>query len=105
MIPLARDSQELYLWKYRAEEAEGDVTGDWTLCKKKLRVTLYQLSSTKEQLIEGQHVQRIYSIHIANDGSRTLDVRDRIGTKDTMLYEILELRQDALTIKATGVAL
>ncbi len=106
MIPLARDSQELYVWRYKAtEETEGDVVGDWTLCKKPMRMTLYPLSATREQLIEGQHIQRYFSIQIANNGTRSLDIRDRIGTKTEMLYEIVDLKQDALSIRATGVAL
>mgnify|MGYP007101955268 CR=1 FL=1 len=69
------------------------------------RMTLYQTSASKEQLIEGQNIQTFYSILIANNGKRKLDVRDRIGTRSEMLYEIVDLRQDALTIRATGVAL
>ena len=106
MIPLARDSQVLYLWKYKpTEETEGDVVSGYTLCKKPIRATLYPISATREQLIEGQHIHRFFSISIANDGTRKLDIRDRIGTKTEMLYEIVDLRQDALSIRATGVAL
>ena len=106
MIPLARDSVEFFLWRYKAtEEEDGDVVGDYTLCKKPIRMTLYQQSTSREQLIEGQNIQAFVSIHIANNGSLKMDVRDRIGTRTDMLYELVDLKQDVLSIKAVGVVL
>ncbi|WII07034.1 hypothetical protein PED39_05450 [Methanomassiliicoccales archaeon LGM-RCC1] len=102
MIPLARDSRKLYIWKFSSSEKEGDITSEYTRCKKPVTATIYPVSTSIDYLIEGQDVHKLFTILIANDGTREVDVRDHLGSKTERLYKILDLKIDALSIRITG---
>lgn len=102
MIPLARDSRTLYIWKFQPKDTNGDVTADYKLCKKPVTATVYNVASNVEYLIEGQAVHKIVNILIANDGTRSIDVRDMLGSKTERQYKILDVASTPLSIRIMG---
>ena len=103
MIPLSRDAVKLTVWKTVTHEENGDVWEEHQPTSHAVMASVYPLTSSKVQGVEGQDIQSSYRILFNTKPSTEVCVGYMLGTRDEPIYSLTEVKVSGNRASCIGV--